>query len=1018
MNLNALSLMASFVAIFIVYNALLVSVQQRITSLAILRSLGSSRLQLASIYLVEAILFSLLGAALGILGGWVVANQMVGYIATTINDLYASVQPGAVTLDWTTAEKGLAIAFGSGLLGALVPLWHASRIAPVSVMRPTDAATSARTTSRITFALGLAFLILTIALPALPSNSPFIGFAMAIGAAVGFALLCPFITRLLCGGLDRLAGWRQSLPIRMAAAGVSRSLGITGIAVGAMMLALAMSIGIQTMVANFRGALDSWMDQRFRYDLFLTPQLALDYKIDAVLEPEVIDWARRQPNVAGIVTVRLHESELRGQSVQVIGTQVATILNDTTLSLKTHLPGPFNPAMQLLISEPLAGKLNLHPGDDLAHDTPAAPLHLQVYAIFYDFRSERGQVMLDADLYARTFHDPTVSTLHVKLRDNAAVDATAADWAKQLGPTHAVAVQSFATLKSTVMNVFDRTFKVTDVLAWLAGGIAFCGLAGALVALALARAREYAILTSLGLSRPQTALWLLAEGLLIALTAALVAIIAGTLLAWILASVIQYRSFGWSIPTALRPQLLALHRRPRRRRRPPCLHLPVPYAPKIAPRPRPAPGVTMKIRPLTLLLLMLPLLGADYQQAVAPRDWAFPRDHGRHDGFRLEWWYFTGNLADDTGRRFGYQLTFFRSQLSPDAPQRQSPWATNNLYFAHAALADITGKSFFYRDITSRGREGLANASDTTLNVQLKDWSAILTDNTTALHAATPDFSLDLTCEMQAPVFQGPHGLSQKGPNPGQASYYYSMPSMATTGTLTLHGKSFHITGLSWMDHEFSSNLLADTQTGWDWISLQFFDGRALMIYRLRNIDGTDTRFGSLVDPNGHVKYLLPTDIQMTGDDPATAPSGAKYPQHWHLRIPNLPGTRPPHPPPQLRVADRRLHEGHLLRRPHRRPRSPQHPPRQRLSRNDRLRPRHRSQPTCHNLPRKMIHCPSVSPPACSAGFVVAASAGASAGYACGLFSHHVCSFLIAASSSPWFANAHVPCGRASRDSL
>ncbi len=554
MNLNALSLMASFVAIFIVYNALLVSVQQRSTSLAILRSLGSSRLQLASIYLVEAILFSLVGAALGILGGWLIARQMVGYIATTINDLYANVRPGAVVLDWPTAEKGLAIAFGSGLLGAFVPLWQASRIAPVSVMRPTDAAVAARTTARITFALGLALLALTAMLPALPTNSPIVGFVMAITAAVGFAFLCPFITRLLCTGLDKLARWRQSLPIRMAAAGVSRSLGITGIAVGAMMLALAMSIGIQTMVANFRGALDSWMDQRFRYDLFLAPQLAVDYKINAVLDPAVIDWTRQQPNVADIVTTRFHDAELHGQSVQILGTQITTILNDNTLSLKSHLPAPFNPATQLLISEPLAGKLHLYPGDDLTLDTPAAPLHMQVYAIFYDFRSERGQVMLDADLYAGTFHDPTISTLHVKLRDNSSVEEIAAQWAKELGPTHAVNVQSFTGLKSTVMGVFDRTFKVTDVLAWLAGAIAFCGLAGALVALSLARAREYAILTSLGLSRPQTALWLLAEGLLIALTAALVAILAGTLLAWILASIIQYRSFGWSIPTALRPR--------------------------------------------------------------------------------------------------------------------------------------------------------------------------------------------------------------------------------------------------------------------------------------------------------------------------------------------------------------------------------------------------------------------------------------------------------------------------------
>ncbi len=297
----------------------------------------------------------------------------------------------------------------------------------------------------------------------------------------------------------------------------------------------------------------------------------------------------------------------------------------------------------------------------------------------------------------------------------------------------------------------------------------------------------------------------------------------------------------------------------------------------------------MKIRPLALLLLALPLLAADYQQALAPRDWHFPRDHGRHDGFRLEWWYFTGNLTDDAGRRFGYQLTFFRSQLSPDAPQRSSPLATNQLYFAHAAVADIADKQFLYHDITSRGLDGLAAASEDTLDIQLKNWSAILTDNTAALHATTSDFSIDLSADIQSPIFRGLGGLSQKGPKPGQASYYYSMPTMKTRGTLTLHDKTFHLTGLTWMDHEFSSTLLSDTQTGWDWISLQFADGRALMLYRLRNKDGSDTRFGSLVEQNGAVKYLQPADIEMTATDPATAPSGTRYPQHWHLRIPGLP---------------------------------------------------------------------------------------------------------------------------------
>jgi putative ABC transport system permease protein len=553
LNLYALSLMASFVAIFIVYNAMLVSVQQRALSLAILRSLGSSRTQLGSIYLVEAVVFALLGAALGIGGGYLIAKVLVGFIATTINDLYAAVRPGGVTLDALTVGKGVAVALASGVLGAAVPLWKASRTDPVSLMRPSDAAASARRTTLVTLLAGILLLAATCAIPFLPTHSPVAGFVMAISTAFGFALLCPFVTRITCSALDLLGRRRQSLPVRMATAGVSRSLGITGIAVAAMMLALAMSIGIQTMVANFRGALDTWMGQRFGYDLFLAPRLAVDYHMDAVLEPDVLAWTRQQPEVAEVVTSRFHDAELLGQPVQILGTEIETILTDKTLGLKAAGVGAFDPKIDVLVSEPLAGKLKLGVGDAVNVESPQGPLHMKVYAVYYDFRSERGQVMLDADLYARTFQSAGVSTLHVKLRDSSQAGVIAAKWAQQLAD-QAVVVRSFVQLKVEILSVFDRTFKVTDVLAWLAGGIAFCGLAGALIALSLARAKEYAILTSLGLSQGQTAVWLLAEGLLIALTAAGVAIVAGSVLAYILAHVIQYRSFGWSIPTLPRPR--------------------------------------------------------------------------------------------------------------------------------------------------------------------------------------------------------------------------------------------------------------------------------------------------------------------------------------------------------------------------------------------------------------------------------------------------------------------------------
>jgi predicted secreted hydrolase len=277
-----------------------------------------------------------------------------------------------------------------------------------------------------------------------------------------------------------------------------------------------------------------------------------------------------------------------------------------------------------------------------------------------------------------------------------------------------------------------------------------------------------------------------------------------------------------------------------------------------------------------------------FQQALAPRDWKFPRDHGRHDGFKLEWWYFTGNLRDVTGRRFGYQLTFFRSAFAPQSTKRTSPWAMTDIYFAHAAVSDIEGKQFLYKDRLQRARPGLAYASDQTMDVALLDWSAALDQDTIHLKTAVKDFAIDLKCDQgRGPILEGPGGVNTKGRAPGEASYYYSMTRLKTTGTLTIGGKSYAVDGRSWMDHEFSSDAMAPNQTGWDWMGLQLADGTDLMIYRMRDKNGsTDYLSGTRITSDGQPHYLSARQLTLTGDSPWKSPaSGASYPQRWTVGI-------------------------------------------------------------------------------------------------------------------------------------
>jgi putative ABC transport system permease protein len=554
LNLNSLSLMASFVAVFIVYNSMLISVQQRLTTLGILRCLGSSRGQLIGLYLLEAVLFALAGGVIGVPGGWGLSKLLVGYVSTTINDLYSTLRPGTVTLDAAMFGKGLAVSLVSCLVGAAIPLWQASRTAPINVFRGTaQAGASSRSAARLLIG-GIALLLVSLGVYYLPGRSPIVGFVMAVLVALGFALVCPAITRWVCALAARAARPAQALPVQMAAAGVGRSLGITGVAVAAMMLAMAMNVGVRTMVSSFRSSLASWMDRRFSADVFIGPELLVNHKIDATIDPAVREWVARQPETGTTI-------ESRNASLTIVDKPILLLATDVPALLSANFPikaaegkRSFDRMNDVLISEPLAGRTGWAAGDNIELDTPTGRRHFHVHAVFYDFGNERGQMLIDRPTYAESWRDERLTAVHVRLKPGFDPAEVAPRWSGQLRRDFPVVCNSFGHVKGEVMKVFDRTFKVTDVLSWLAGGVAFCGLAGSLLALSLARQRDYSVLAAVGMSARQTAAWVLGQGLLIAWTSAAVAAVAGTALAYVLSYVIQYRSFGWSIPTTPQPQ--------------------------------------------------------------------------------------------------------------------------------------------------------------------------------------------------------------------------------------------------------------------------------------------------------------------------------------------------------------------------------------------------------------------------------------------------------------------------------
>lgn len=309
------------------------------------------------------------------------------------------------------------------------------------------------------------------------------------------------------------------------------------------------------------------------------------------------------------------------------------------------------------------------------------------------------------------------------------------------------------------------------------------------------------------------------------------------------------------------------------------------------------------LRPILLLasslLMVVPGLANDTAEeftiATGGYRYSFPRDHGAHEAFRTEWWYYTGQLTAKNGRSFGYQLTFFRRGMPREHVKTlPSQWAVTQLYLAHFAVSDLSKGRFHYAEKISRAGLGKAGAARDRLHVWVDQWSAespAAEPSTQTLQAADGGLTLQLTVSQEKPlVVHGTDGISRKGSAAGQASHYYSFTRLATTGTLTIGDESFDVTGTSWMDHEFGSADLDKGLVGWDWFSLQLDDQRELMLYRLRRADGSadPVSSGTLIDREGRGQHLSIGDFTLEPTSYWTSPtSKARYPQRWRLTIPS-----------------------------------------------------------------------------------------------------------------------------------
>ncbi len=292
------------------------------------------------------------------------------------------------------------------------------------------------------------------------------------------------------------------------------------------------------------------------------------------------------------------------------------------------------------------------------------------------------------------------------------------------------------------------------------------------------------------------------------------------------------------------------------------------------------------------------LAGHQFTQATEVRKIEFPEDHGPHFEFQTEWWYFTGNLTSTDNQQFGFQFTIFRRAMSASQVEVDSDWSGNQIYLSHIAITDIGRNEFLIDEVYSRDALELAGATAQPFAIWVENWTVKAAsgrcEGCLDLHikADSDSFSMDLQLNSKKPaVLQGDRGLSHKGSLPGNASYYYSLTHLETSGSITVYGQSSDVVGLSWMDHEWFTSLFEEEVDGWDWFALQLDDRRELTLFQVRQGNNSDEffKYGVLIDAQGNSQKLAPEKILLKQVRFwQSAESEARYPVGWGIEIPEL----------------------------------------------------------------------------------------------------------------------------------
>ncbi len=559
LNLRALSLLALVVGAFLIYNTVTFSVVQRRPVIGIMRSLGTTRRQIFTMILGEAILLGAIGTILGLALGIILGRAVVGLIARTISDLYFSVTVQRVTIEPATLLTGTIIGLTASVIAALIPSYEATRTPPAGTMlRSETEGHSQRITPYMT-AGALILILLGLAVLNLPTGSVVAGFAALFLIVVGSALLTPLALiaamRLITPLMARLFG----VVGRIAPRDVIRSLSRTAIAVAALTIAVSVIVGVGIMIASFRLTVTDWLNTTLGADIFVSPHTIGGTRAVADLDPALIGQLAAVEGVTRVSTVR---------NVTVVAPDYPD-LPPANLSAITHdisqrrfawnlaPEGNWWPLLvdgAVIVTEPFAYRRGITPErNTITLLTDRGPQTFTVVGVYYDYTTDQGTITMYDGVYRRYFDDLFISSLGLDVAPGVDPQAVIDTLRTETLAGQNLIVRSNRGLRDSALEVFERTFAITTALQLLATLVAFIGILSALMSLQLEHAREYAVLRANGLTPRQLWQLTLTQTGLMGGTAGLLAAPIGLALAIVLIEVINVRSFGWSMQIAFVP---------------------------------------------------------------------------------------------------------------------------------------------------------------------------------------------------------------------------------------------------------------------------------------------------------------------------------------------------------------------------------------------------------------------------------------------------------------------------------